>query len=102
MSAAKHTPGPLYAIHHGTSCRHEVRKDYGDTSYRLATLDDHEEAESDAQLFAAAPEMLGALLGLLDMWHGGHLQVRPEAAGAWAAAVEAGEQAIAKAQGASS
>lgn len=44
-------------------------------------------------------EMKDALRDLLDMWHGGHLQVRPEAYGAWLAAVQAGEDAISKALG---
>ncbi len=70
MEEVKHTKGPLYAIHHGTSYRHEVRKDYGDTSHRLATLDDYAEAEADAALFAAAPELLEALQGLLSEAHG--------------------------------
>lgn len=49
------------------------------------------------QGLATYSEMNDALRDLLDVWHGGHLQVRPEASGAWHAAVEAGEAAIAKA-----
>jgi hypothetical protein len=49
-----------------------------------------------AQGIATYSEMRGALRDLLDMWHGGHLQVRPEALGAWHAAVQIGEDAIAK------
>lgn len=35
-----------------------------------------------------------ALRELLDLWHGGHLQVRPEAAGAWNTAVDEAERAL--------
>lgn len=38
-----------------------------------------------------------ALRSLLDMFHGGHITVRPEAAGAWLAAVDAGEAALSSA-----
>ena len=48
------------------------------------------------QGLATYSEMKDALRDLLDMWHGGHLQVRQEALGAWHAAVQNGEDAIAK------
>ena len=52
-----------------------------------------------AQGLATYSEAIEALRALLDIWHGGHVQVRDEASGAWGAAVEAGEAAIAKATG---
>lgn len=52
----KHTPGPLIAIHERGSSR--ISPKFG--QFRLATLesDNH---RNDANLFAAAPEMLEAL-----------------------------------------
>lgn len=59
----------------------------------VACMDSWAKAEG----LATYSETRDALRGLLDMWHGGHLQVRPEAAGAWHAAVEAGEATLARA-----
>ena len=39
-------------------------------------------------------EWRDVLQTLLDLWHGGHLQVRPEAAGHWEAAINAGEALV--------
>lgn len=64
-----------------------------DDEYR----DDLERKLADCQLVSASHEMWEALRDLLDICHGGHLQVRPEASGAWHSAVEAGEAALAKA-----
>lgn len=50
----------------------------------------------EKQRTEAMREVIGTLRDLLDMWHGGHLQVRPEAEGAWLAAVQVGETAIAR------
>jgi hypothetical protein len=47
-----------------------------------------------AQGLATYTAMGNALRDLLDMWHGGHIQVRQEASGAWHAAVQSGEAAI--------
>ncbi len=48
------------------------------------------------QSLTVAP-LSAELRELLDLWHGGHLQVRPEAAGAWGAAVAKAERALAEA-----
>jgi hypothetical protein len=47
-----------------------------------------------AQGLATYTAMGNALRDLLDMWHGGHIQVRQEASGAWHAAVQSGEAAL--------
>lgn len=77
MSGAKYTPGPLYALHHGTSLRHEIRKDHGDVSHLIATFEDDEEAEANATLFAAAPELLEAAQAFVAWADGAGLQVAP-------------------------
>lgn len=53
-------------------------------------------AEVSALLEARVKELEAALRDVLDFWHGGHLIVRDEAKGAWNAAVESGERAIAQ------
>lgn len=63
MSEQKHTPGPLYA--EGLS----IFKDYGDQRFLIAEVEDHDEAQADAILFAAAPELLSVLGLILAEWN---------------------------------
>ena len=74
MSAAKHTPGPwliegrtIYSLmHHGWNRGVEVLKNrFWASCYHDRSVTD-EEAEANARLIAAAPELLEALQMFLD------------------------------------
>jgi len=57
---SEHIPGPWYVSKHGSD-RCSVFKDYGDERELIANaIDTWEEAEANAQLIAAAPELLEA------------------------------------------
>ncbi len=68
MTAAKHTPGPWYAI------GPDVYKDLFGKQYPVAACDDwSDDTEHNARLIAAAPELLDALrdaMQAVEVFHG--------------------------------
>lgn len=59
MSGVKHTPGPLLAI--GNEVRKPLSSDSGLTIAVARCAGSNEEAEANAALYAAAPDLLEAL-----------------------------------------
>lgn len=61
--ASKHTPGPWFLKREGTICDKETGQLVATTGYRVTPLDD--EDGPNAQLIAAAPDLLTSLETLL-------------------------------------
>jgi hypothetical protein len=71
MSKIKHTPGP-WAQHDETYCPGEIwgaldMNENGVRGIHICTLEDCVELQANAKLVAAAPELLEALEGLINL-----------------------------------
>lgn len=100
----KHTPGPLQLGRRGLSpaVRDADGRLIAELPYHASSRADYvliDEAIANAELFAAAPELLEALREVLELCAVGDVDESTEALG-WGKAIQAANAAIARATGA--